>query len=98
MEESARRAVITIDDPFMDMELINCLLRVALEYELCEVDVAVDKNGSHFALKFTEERSAVFIFEWVKFWMRPFGFDYKVNLVRPKAERQTYGLVSTMAV
>ena len=88
MEGMVRRAVISIEDPYMDLELINCLLRVALEYQLCEVDVAVDKNGAHFGLKFKEERNAVFIFEWVKFWMRPYGFDYKVNLEQSKSESE----------
>ena len=90
MEEMVNRAVISIEDPFMDLELINCLLRVALEYNLCEVDVTVDGVGAHFALKFREHRSAVFIFEWVKFWMRPFGFDYKVKIVKPSAREKAF--------
>ena len=86
MEELVRRAVISIDDPYMDLELINCLLRVALEYNLCDVDFDVDSGGAHFGLKFHEERTAVFIFEWVKFWMKPYGFDYKIKIEQGATE------------
>jgi len=78
-----RYVVLTIESPHLGLEKINNMLRVALEYDFCNVVINLDHEYTRFALHFRQARTSMFVEQWVKFWMRPHGVDYSIDFEIP---------------
>ena len=73
-----------VESPHIDLERINQMLNVALDYDFCDVSLALDDENTKFGLHFKQVRTSVFVEQWVKFWMRPFSVDYNLNFDEPE--------------
>ena len=78
-----RQAVLKLKNPHLGVDKINKMLEIALEYGFCEVEADVEDDGPKFILDFENVKTSVFIEQWVKHWMRPFGVDYRLSFDNP---------------
>lgn len=74
-----RHAVLTIKRSYIDLDMINSMLKVALEFDFCEVSVTLGDENTKLALSFNKSRTSVFVEQWVIFWMRPFEVEYDLS-------------------
>lgn len=84
MRLDVRHVVLTIKNPHLGLDKLNSILRVALEYDFCNVAVALNEENTQFALCFTRTRTSLFVEEWVKFWLRPFRVEYQLDFDDPE--------------
>ena len=62
-----------------DLDKINKMLEMAQEYDFCDIEVALENSTTLLDLNFKQARTSIFIEQWAKFWMRPFGVEYKLD-------------------
>ena len=84
MRLDVRRALLTIRSPHIGLEKINHMLRIAQEYDICNVSVELNQEDTRFAILFTKVRTSLFVEEWVKFWMRSFNVEYDLDFEVPE--------------
>jgi hypothetical protein len=83
-----RQAVMKVMCPHIDPVRLNKILKVALEYDFCDVSVESEEDNTNFFLKFRKSRTSVFVEQFAMFWMRPFGFEYSIDFDVPENGRE----------
>ena len=88
MRIDVNHVILTIHSPHMSLEKINEMLHVAVQYDFCDVALALDRDNTQFGLHFKRGRTSVFVEQWVKFWMKPFEVEYELDFERPENGKQ----------
>ncbi|NNE67113.1 MAG: hypothetical protein HKN33_11165 [Pyrinomonadaceae bacterium] len=84
MRVDVNDVILTIHSSEIGLETINLMLAVAVNYEICDVTLALERENTKLGLHFKKTRTSVFVEEWVKFWMKPFKVEYELDFERPE--------------